>query len=85
MINGTKLTGLWKKKDRSGKEYFVGSLSATARFVVFPNGYKSKDSEPDYYLFVVPAQPKEDPNPVESRQAAQVTPHSNAAKKARVA
>lgn len=60
MTNSTKLTGLWKKQDKSGKDYFTGSLTGTARLVIFPNGYKSKDTDPDYIAYVVPNERREE-------------------------
>lgn len=59
MINGTKITGLWKHVDKNGREFFSGSISPTARFVIFPNGYKTKETDPDYYAYVIPSEPKE--------------------------
>lgn len=54
MTNSIKLTGLWEKKDKKGKSYFTGSLNGSARLVIFPNGFKEKDTEPDYIAYIVP-------------------------------
>ena len=36
MMEGTRLTGLWKNKDKNGKTYLSGSLGL-ARLLVLPN------------------------------------------------
>ena len=51
-----KLTGLWKSKD--GKS-LNGTIGATVRLVILPNGYKKKDNDPDYVAFVAPNEPRE--------------------------
>lgn len=56
MTNSTKLTGLWKKQDKQGKDYFTGSLTGSARLVIFPNGFKNKETDPDYIAYIVPAE-----------------------------
>ena len=55
MMEGTRLTGLWKNKDKNGKTYLSGSLGL-ARLLVLPNDFKKKDSDPDYTVLLVPAE-----------------------------
>ena len=56
-MEGTRLTGLWKNKDKNGKTYLSGSLGL-ARLLVLPNDFKKKDSDPDYTVLLVPAEKK---------------------------
>jgi hypothetical protein len=49
-----KLTGLWEKKLSSEESMFTGSLSPTAKIVIFKNNFKGKDSDPDYLLYLEP-------------------------------
>lgn len=58
-MDGTKLTGLWKNESKNGESYLSGSLGM-ARLLVFPNGHKDKDSDPDYVAYLVPSKKKED-------------------------
>ena len=57
MMEGTRLTGLWKNKDKNGKTYLSGSLGL-ARLLVLPNDFKKKDADPDYTVLLVPAEKK---------------------------
>lgn len=47
-----KLTGLWEKRTSSGDPMFTGSLSPSAKIVIFKNQFKTKDSDPDYVLYL---------------------------------
>ncbi len=58
MMEGTRLTGLWKNKDKNGKTYLSGSLGL-ARLLVLPNDFKKKDSDPDYTVLLVPNEKKD--------------------------
>jgi hypothetical protein len=53
-----KLTGLWKTTTGKGEMVLSGTLSKSAKLIVFPNGFKSKDSDPDYVLYIAPAESK---------------------------
>ena len=44
------LCGLWKRTDKSGKEYLVGKLTMTTRLMVFTNQNKNKPTDPDYCI-----------------------------------
>lgn len=57
-MDGTRLSGLWKQKDKQGRTYLSGSLGS-ARLLVMPNDYKKTEKEPDYVVYVVPAEKKE--------------------------
>lgn len=54
-----RLGGLWKNETKDGKTYLAGSFGG-ARLMIFPNGYKDKDSDPDYVVTMAQAQPKKD-------------------------
>lgn len=53
------LTGLWKKTTKNGMEFLSGNLSPKASLLIFPNGYKQKETDPDYYIYLAPNEPKE--------------------------
>jgi hypothetical protein len=48
-----KLTGLWERKDKSGKTYMTGKLRDGTKLVIFPNQYKADDGEraADFVLY----------------------------------
>ena len=52
------LGGLWSKEMKDGSMMLSGNLGAS-RLVIFPNGYKSKDTDPDYKMYLQ-AKPKKD-------------------------
>ena len=35
-------------------------LTGSARLVIFPNGYKQKETDPDYIAYIVPAERRDD-------------------------
>ena len=41
--------------------YFSGSLGQ-GKIVIFPNGYKEKDTDPDYKMYLTPKAKKESGN-----------------------
>ncbi len=45
---------LWKRKGKDGKTYLAGPMSRLTRLVVTKNDKKEKDSDPDYFAYVVP-------------------------------
>lgn len=47
-----KLTGLWKNKGKDGKTYLSGSLGVSA-LMIYPNGFKRSDKDPDYVAYLV--------------------------------
>ena len=54
-----RIGGMWKNETKQGKTYLAGSFGG-ARLMVFPNGYKEKDSDPDYVLCISQGQSKKD-------------------------
>ena len=56
-----KLSGLWLNESKAGEKYFSGSLGSNGKLLIFKNGKKSKDTDPDYSLYLVPKAPKTDP------------------------
>ena len=66
----TKISGLWKNKDKNGNEYFTGgvggvsgkdtfSLTSDHKILILKNTYKQKENDPDYNLFIAPKKDKE--------------------------
>ena len=51
------LGGLWANSMKDGSMYFSGSLGQ-GKLVIFPNGYKEKDTDPDYKMYLAPKQKK---------------------------
>lgn len=58
-MDGTKLTGLWKGKDKAGKTYLSGKVSGTARLLVLPNDFKRTEKDPDFFAYLVPHEARE--------------------------
>ena len=56
-----KLSGLWLNESKAGEKYFAGSLGSNGKLLIFKNSKKSKDTDPDYTLYMVPKAPKPDP------------------------
>lgn len=61
-MEGAKLSGLWKNKDKNGKTYLSGS-AGLAKFLVLPNDFKKEEKDPDFYLWAVPPKDKARPRP----------------------
>ena len=59
-MEGTRLTGLWKNRDKAGKVYLSGSLGL-ARLLVLPNDFKRTEKDPDYNVLLVPAEKRTGP------------------------
>ena len=47
-----KLTGLWKSTDKDGRRFLSGSVGMS-RLMIFENGYKDKEKDPDYIAYLV--------------------------------
>lgn len=45
-----KVGALWQNTSAEGKPYFNLDLSGQ-KFVVFPNGYKEKEQQPDFLVY----------------------------------
>lgn len=56
-MDGIRLTGLWRN-ERDGKVHLSGSFGG-GRLVVFPNDRKEGDRDPDYVVYLVPAERRE--------------------------
>jgi hypothetical protein len=61
-MNGAKLTGLWKNTSKQGKSYLAGNVGLS-RILVLTNDYKEKDTDPDYVVWIVPKNGKEEDIP----------------------
>lgn len=61
-MDATKLTGLWKNKDKNGNTFLSGSLNAITQIMVMPNTFKQEgDSKaPDYYMYIAAKEKTED-------------------------
>ena len=53
-----QLTGLWKKEGKNGS-FLAGNLNVRSSLLIFPNGYKQKDSDPDYIAYIAENDPRE--------------------------
>ncbi len=49
-----KMGGLWKNKDKNGNEYFSGDFTFGTKILIYKNGYKSSEKEPDYQVYLAP-------------------------------
>ena len=57
-MSKVRVCGLWAN-EKDGKTYLSGSIG-NAKLLVFPNGYKDKDNQPDYILYVAEGTYKKD-------------------------
>ena len=55
-----QLTGLWRKQSNNG-EFMVGSISSRASLLIFPNGFKKKETDPDFIAYIAENEPKDRP------------------------
>lgn len=53
-MDATKLTGLWKNKDKNGNTFLSGSLTPITNIMIMPNTFKKEDDAkaPDYYMYI---------------------------------
>lgn len=51
-MNRIKLTGLWKNTDKNGAVYLAGSLSPGVRLLIFTNGFKKGERDPDLIAYL---------------------------------
>lgn len=54
-----ELCALWQKEDKNGNTYFTGSLNGLD-VVVFHNGKKTSDNQPDFRVYLKKKQKRED-------------------------
>ena len=59
--NQEKLSGLWINKTKAGETYFSGKNDGF-KYVIFKNGFKEKENQPDYVLYKEPVEPKNSSN-----------------------
>ena len=57
-MKGAKITGLWKNKSKKNNSYLAGNIGL-ARVLVLPNDFKEKETDPDYNMWIVPREKKE--------------------------
>jgi hypothetical protein len=55
-----KLGGLWKNQTKDGEMMLSGSLGYNINIKIFKNGYKDKENDPDYILYLAPKPKKEE-------------------------
>ena len=60
-----EISGLWLNTDSNGKQYFVGYMGS-AKILIFKNGYKEHEKQPDYVLYL--AKPQKQSASTESKQ-----------------
>ena len=53
--NEEKLSGLWLNETKNGQKYFSGKNDGF-KYTIFKNGFKEKDSQPDYILYREPVE-----------------------------
>ncbi|OGF97681.1 MAG: hypothetical protein A2Z06_01355 [Candidatus Glassbacteria bacterium RBG_16_58_8] len=52
-MEGIRLTGLWKNKDKNGGTFLSGNLNSVTSLLVFPNTRKKEGGkDPDFYLYL---------------------------------
>jgi len=52
------LTGLWLKKSKGGVSYMSGTMGQN-KVLLYKNTRKTKDTAPDYLLYIAPPMPRE--------------------------
>ena len=50
-----KVSGLWINQTKNGDTYFSGKNEGF-KYVIFKNGFKEKDNQPDYILYREPVE-----------------------------
>lgn len=54
--------GLWLNESKAGEKYFSGSFGIGARILIFKNKNKESDNHPDYNMYIVPNEKREETN-----------------------
>ena len=72
IVTKVKVAGLWRNKARDGSAYLSGNWG-DARILIFQNGYKKGEKEPDYHMYLAPRHQQAKPiggdgAPVENEQ-----------------
>lgn len=55
-MKSVKAGGVWKHTDKQGRTYLQGKLGAMY-IQIRPNGFKEKESDPDYIMYFVQTEP----------------------------
>jgi len=50
----------WNTSKKDGKKYLSGSFGPNNKIMLFPNQFKKEDKHPDYKMFIVKKERKED-------------------------
>ncbi len=53
-----KAAGLWRNETKDHGEYLSGNWGKL-RILIFPNSYKEKKEQPDFYMYLAPRPPPE--------------------------
>jgi hypothetical protein len=49
-----RFCGLWKNKSKDGKTDFLGGSAGPVRLIIFKNGFKEKETDPDFVAYLAP-------------------------------
>jgi len=49
-----KIGGVWANKTKDGKNYLTLPLTWSSKIMIFKNGFKKSDTDPDYIAYLVP-------------------------------
>lgn len=60
MSEKIRVCGLWSSKDKDDNLILSGSINPGVRVVVFANGFKEAENQPDYILYMQKAEPKKE-------------------------
>jgi len=58
-MDGIRLMGLWKEKDKNGNTYLSGKLNEITSILVMTNTFKKVSKDPDYFLYIRPNKEKQ--------------------------
>ena len=53
-----KLGGLWKNESKDGKTYLSGSFTYGTKILIFPNGFKESEKDPDHIMYLAKTEKK---------------------------
>jgi uncharacterized protein (DUF736 family) len=58
-----KLGALWRPRNENSKAVLTGSVNQDMRIVIMPNGFKKKDNDPDFIIYLSKAEKKDQEKP----------------------
>ena len=67
-VKKIKIMSLWTNQTKTGETYFSGNLGRGTKVMVFKNGFKKKETEPDFNVFFVEEEKKEGPVPEKAQE-----------------